>query len=183
AFLPGSISFGTGPVVNIAQNAHLGVNLNGGRGSNTITVNYEGTITGSAGTVANPFNPAVGTAGTLSVVVNGGPAPDTLLTRILANTSSAGRGFASEAGRAGHDNLALPVYQQPLNGTPTTQVINVGAHIDGGPGHDHCDRTPNVSEVNCESHTLEPVFLPNGNFAPPFVPPGGVTQPGVPGAL
>jgi hypothetical protein len=174
-FLPGGLSGGTTPVVDIAQNAIFRLNLAGGRGNDTINVNYEGIIAGNAGGPANPFVPA-SNPGTLQVSIRGGKGKDVFVTHILADATSAGRVRATEQGGPRNDNLTLTVYQQPTPGTSQGQVVNVSARIDGGPGINHCTRTPNVAAVNCRFDTLEPVFLPNGEFAPPFLPPG-ITPP------
>jgi hypothetical protein len=179
AFQPGSTNFGSAPVVNIEQNAVMRLNLAGGRGKNHIVVNYEGTIAGNGGAVANPFAPTLN-PGALLVALAGGPHNDVLITQILADADSGGRVGASEQGAPGDDALTLTVRQKRSTSVQQTQAIAVDARIDGGAGrHNSCDRTPNVLAFNCQSDVIEPAFLPNGEFSPPFPPPR-VTQPGGP---
>jgi hypothetical protein len=170
AFQPGSTNFGTAPAVNIQPNALFRLNLAGGRGTNKIAVNYEGMIAGTPGAAANPFAPAVN-QGILSVSITGCPHNDLITTHILADADSAGLVRASEQGAPGNDNLTLTIRQQRGTSVVPGQVIAVDGRIDGGAGHNHCDRTPNVQAVNCQSDVLEPATLPNGEFSPPFPPP------------
>jgi hypothetical protein len=106
------------------------------------------------------------------VNVNGGGGRDLLVTHILANADSGGRVLARERGGPADDDLILTVRQQLGLGAVLTNVTQVSAQINGGVGVDHCERTPNVTALNCESDVLDAVFGPDGEFAPPFLPPG-----------
>jgi hypothetical protein len=181
AFAPGSVNFGSTPGADIGLNAIFRLNLDGGIGNDTIGVNYEGTIAGNSSLRPNPFVPALN-AGVLAVSVNGGTGNDRITTNILALTGSAGLVRASTAGGVGDDSLTLTVYQQPATSPQVSQAVVVSARLDGGPGTDHCDRTPNVTATGCEFDKLELAILRDGTFAPPFQP-GAATQPVFPGTL
>ncbi len=183
SFAPGAVNFGTTNGVDIALNASLRLNLNGGPGDNAIAVDYLGTIAGNTagGIGGGTPTPVVGPGGitqnpgTLAVNVTGGGGSDVLVSRIIAQAGSTGRVQARESGGAGEDSLTLTVRQ--VQGTALQPgSVSVDARLDGGPGIDHCDRTPNVIGVNCEFDHVEPAF----QFANPTTT-NGLTPTGVPG--
>lgn len=168
----GGVGLGNTPGVDIPAGAIFRLNLNGGNSADRILVNYEGIIAGQPATTttavptaANGINP---NQGTLAVSINGGGGNDTVTANILANSGSLGRVLARENGDAGNDNLTLTIYQQQGVILPFTTGAGVGvnAQIDGGPGHNRCDRTPNVLGIHCQSDVLEPATRLGGLFAP-----------------
>jgi hypothetical protein len=113
--------------VNIAPQAEVDVNLNGGLGADRIFMDHRGKLDG-----------------TLDGLFTGGLGTDTIAVTADLAANSAGQLLAKVDGNAGNDDLTLQVNQAPGG------LAVVQAGIDGGAGHDLCHRTPNVAAVNCE---------------------------------
>jgi len=108
---------------NIDAGAKLDVNLLGGKGNDTITVDYQGVLNGK-----------------LRLNANGGTGNDTIDATVTLNAGSTGEFRGAVRGGPGHDTLTFNVIDNS-GGT-----ADVDAFVDGGPGADTITHTPNVKE-------------------------------------
>jgi hypothetical protein len=106
---------------NIDAGAKLDVNLLGGKGNDTINVDYTGVLNGK-----------------LHLNANGGKGDDTITATVTLNAGSTGEFRGAVRGGPGHDTLTFNVIDNS-GGT-----ADVDAFIDGGPGSDTITHTPNV---------------------------------------
>jgi hypothetical protein len=106
---------------NIDSGAKLDVNLLGGKGNDTINVDYQGVLNGE-----------------LRLNANGGPGDDTVNANLTLNAGSSGELRGQVRGGPGNDTLTFNVFDNS-GGT-----ADVDAFIDGGPGADTITHTPNV---------------------------------------
>jgi hypothetical protein len=89
--------------------------------------------------------------GTLQTQADGGPGKDKIATNIVLTFGSNGTVLASEMGGPGDDSLTLLVHKLSFFDHPT-----INAKVDGGPDHDVCHRTSNVTDINCETTIVVP---------------------------
>lgn len=109
---------------NIDAASKLAVNLLGGKGDDTINVDYAGQLNGKF--VLN---------------ANGGKGDDTIDANVTLNAGSAGDFVGHVRGGPGNDTLTFNVIDNS-GGT-----ADVDAFVSGGPGHDTITHTPNVKVV------------------------------------
>jgi hypothetical protein len=109
------------PSTNIDAGAKLDVNLLGGKGDDTINVDYTGVLNGK-----------------LRLNAGGGKGADTTNANVTLNAGSTGELRGAVRGGAGKDTLTFNVIDNS-GGT-----ADVDAFIDGGPGSDTITHTPNV---------------------------------------
>jgi hypothetical protein len=118
--------------VQIDPSALLAINLNGGAGSDTATVTYEGVDNGG-----------------LKLNVNGGPGGDTVTANVTADSGSTGSIDAAVAGGPGNDNLTLNVYDNSgsstSGGSGSSTLASLTAVLLPGPGNDTLTHTDNVT--------------------------------------
>jgi hypothetical protein len=108
---------------NIDAGAKLDVNLLGGKGNDTINVDYQGVLNGQ-----------------LRLNANGGPGDDTIDANLTLNAGSTGELRGRVRGGPGNDTLTFNVFDNS-GGT-----ADVDAFVSGGPGSDTITHTPNVKE-------------------------------------
>jgi hypothetical protein len=108
---------------NIDAGAKLDVNLLGGKGNDTINVDYQGVLNGK-----------------LRLNATGGPGNDTIDATVTLNAGSTGELRGRVRGGPGNDTLTFNVIDNS-GGT-----ADVDAFVDGGPGADTITHTPNVKQ-------------------------------------
>ena len=109
---------------NIDANARVDLDLLGGKGNDTINVDYQGVLNGK-----------------LRLNANGGPGDDTINANLTLNAGSTGELRGRVRGGPGNDTLTFNVVDNS-GGT-----ADVDASVSGGPGADTIISTPNVKQV------------------------------------
>lgn len=117
------------PAVNVDTAANLGINLDGHRGNDQMTVAYEGQIDGN-----------------LKIDVHGHRGNDTATVNITADKLSNGDVTARVSGDFGNDTLTLDVNDNSGNGGPST-LHHLSARIRKSHGSDTVEHTPNVTVI------------------------------------
>jgi len=106
---------------NIDAGAKLDVNLFGGKGNDTINVDYQGVLNGK-----------------LRLNADGGPGDDTITANLTLNAGSTGELRGHMRGGPGNDTLTFNVIDN------SGGMADVDAFVSGGPGMDTITNTPNV---------------------------------------
>jgi len=126
SLLVDATTFGTG--ANIAKGAELEVNLDGGKGVDTLTMTYEGEVDGE-----------------LEFRLDGDSGNDTVSATATVSAGSTGKVSALVEGDSGNDNLTLNITDASAG------QAKVKAKLDGGSGFDTCVHTSNVQVRRCEA--------------------------------
>jgi hypothetical protein len=153
----GNDSLNLGFKGEVTGDSRVDVDLNGGKGSDSIHVNADGLYIGARSKVSIAENGGAGNddlgltydgvlKGTLSVKLNGGKGNDSVTANITAREDSTGTLNAVEHGGRGNDNLTLNVYDHSNPGGPS-HLKDLDAVIYAELGHDVVTHTPNVKVV------------------------------------
>jgi hypothetical protein len=126
---------------DIGDETTLSLNQRGQAGNDLLFANYQGTVHSD---------------GTLAIAADGGPGNDKVVVRATLNPAPMTSPLAGKAnivvdGGPGNDDLTLAAHDA---GIPIP--LQTAFFIDGGPGHNTCRATSNVTEINCQVHVLLP---------------------------
>jgi hypothetical protein len=123
---PDCITVHAGGGINISQNSVVYLNLRGGAGTDTISVDYEGVLSGK-----------------LNVETWGGSGPDTISQNLTVDAGSTGKLIAHEGGILGANNLTLNVFDN--SGTPSN-LADLDAIVFAN-HRDTITKTPNAKVI------------------------------------